>query len=182
MIASHAPLVLLLLLPTQPEPGDAWLDATLEISNPAAAGGRRLLTVGDVVGPEAGASTSADPIRVVALVRVRPRDCADAHGPCARLSRAVAEGPSLDGALLLYVVVPAAGSEDRARAAVTAFARSAERVAIAFDARGLAAHVLGLERRGDAAVVFADGRRVRTQVGPGIDAVEPLLRAMRGLD
>jgi hypothetical protein len=184
MIAA-LPLMLLPSLLAQPAPRDAWLDATLEILNPAAAEGRRLLTVGQVVGPDAGASASDTPVRVVALVRVRPGDCADAGGACARLERGVAEALALDGGLLVLVVVPSAGGEDRARAAVGSWARStgrgsAGRAAIAFDARGLAAHVLELDRRGDAAVVFADGRRVRTRIGSGAEVAEPVLRAMRG--
>lgn len=167
------------LLLGQPASGEAWLDATLEILNPAATDGRRLLTVGEVVGPEAQPA-GGDRVNLVALVRVEPVDCADAEGLCERLIRGVSGVARSTRALVVLVVVPPAGSEDRARALVTPFASSQEVVGIAFDARGLAAHVSGLAARGDATVVFADGRRIRTRTGEGDEAAAPLLRALRG--
>lgn len=154
---------------------DAWLDATLEIVNPRSVGGQTLLTIGDLVGPEARSETAAaGPIRAVCLVRLDPADCAGPGSPCHRFAEGLREVAGSGRVLAVLVAVPSSGREERERARLS----PPPEVAVAFDARGVAARVLGLERRGRAAVIFSDGRRVDLDLPWGSEPARPVVRTL----
>ena len=137
-----------------------WL--AFDVANPDVVGGRRILELDDLLGPNAERDPASAPRpRAVLIVSATLEQCLDEGGFCAAVARAIARAKIERG--LLVVVLQGGG--DAASRARRALARGVHRFPTVTDTHALGSSVLGIEKPG-AAVVLTARREVERFFAP----------------